>query len=359
MRETLERLCELYNAALQERRDARRYHGASVTRFMQERQLKDVRVVRPEYARIHSHLMQDAIVRLDRAFCEFFRRCRAGENPGFPRFKQTSRYRTFTFKDAKNRNGARLVSGGSRVELSGVGRVKIKIHRPIQGTIKQISCTLSGDGHWYAAFVCIDVPKNQLPRTGQSTGIDVGISAFAVLESGERVENPRLLQRESERLAQAQRVVTRRKKRSARHRKAIFLLRKQFDKVSRSRRDFHHKLACDLVARFDSIKVEDLNIQPMMRSRLAKPVMDAAWSQFFAILASKAECAGRELIRVDPRGTSQECSGCGVMARKSLADRIHVCRDCGLVLDRDQNAARNIGKRLGHSRRVKISQLLG
>ncbi|MFM2415636.1 MAG: hypothetical protein RL385_359 [Pseudomonadota bacterium] len=180
-------------------------------------------------------------------------------------------------------------------------------------------------------------------------------TAFAVLEDGERSDNPRVYVREARRLARAQRVVSRRKRRSVRRRKAVALLAKQHDRIARVRRNFHHEKAFDLVRRFDRIQVEAPNVRVLARSRLAKHVLDAGWAQFVTILASKAECAGRALVRVDPRGTSQECSGCGATVRKSLAVRIHACPECGLVMDRDQNAAINIGKRLGHSRRGGVS----
>lgn len=357
LRETLSRQRELYNAALQERRDAYRNHGLSISKGMQERQLKDVRVVRPEYKSIHTHLLQDTLHRLDKAFKAFFRRVKAGEEkPGYPRYKGRGRYRTFTFKDVANRNGVRIVAGGQRVELTGIGRVKVKLHRPIAGTVKQVSVTLNGDGHWYVAFACVDVPADPLPVTGASVGVDVGLKTFATLSTGEEIANPRPFVRAQKRLADAHRRVARRKKGSARRRKAVELLGRQSDRVARARRDFHHKEALKLVRRFDTIKVEDLNILGLAAGMLAKHVLDAAWGLFFTILASKAESAGRELHRVDPRGTSQECSRCGATARKALVVRIHICPECGLVLGRDHNAAINVEKRPGHGRRRRGEQ---
>ena len=190
LQETLWRLRELYNAALQERRDAYRKQGIRITKKMQDHQLKELRDVRPEYDGIHAHLLQDVVTRLDRAFRAFFRRVKAGEKPGYPRFRGRDRYNTFTFKDAVHRNGVRFVAGGRRLYLHGVGNVRIRMHRPMQGTLKQVSITLSG-GHWYACMVCDDVPLRPLPSTGNSTGIDVGITTFATLSSGEEIESPR------------------------------------------------------------------------------------------------------------------------------------------------------------------------
>jgi putative transposase len=347
LRETLYRLRELYNAALQHRRDAYRKSGATVSAYDQMRELAGVREVRPEYAGIHTHLLQDAITRLDRAYRAFFRRVKSGETPGFPRFKGRGRYRTFTFKDAANHNGVRCLAGGKRVKLASIGNVKVKLHRPVEGRIKQASVSLDGDGHWYIAFACVDVPARPLPPLDTSVGIDVGITTFAALSDGTMVDNPRPYEMAQRSLATAQRRVSRRKRGSKRRRKAVELLAKQSARVQRVRLDFHHKTAHAIVQRFGSIAVEDLNVKGLARMRLAKQVHDAGWAQFTTILASKAESAGREFYRVDPRGTSQECSGCQERVPKGLHVRVHACPHCGLVLDRDVNAAVNVHSR-GH-----------
>lgn len=349
MRETLSRLQELYNAALQHRREAYRSRGLTVSAYAQMAELRGVREARPEYAEIHTHLLQDAITRLDRAFRAFFRRCKSGENPGFPRFKGRDRYRTFTFKDAANHNGVRLAAGGKRVKLAGIGNVKVKLHRPVEGRIKQASVTLSGDGLWYIAFACADVAAKPLQATGKSVGIDVGLTTFAALSDGTMVGNPRPMVAARHDVAKAQRKVSRRKRGSHRRRKAVALLARQHDRVRRVRLDFHHNVALDVVQRFDAIVVEDLNVKGLACGMLAKSVHDAGWARFTTILAAKAESAGREFFAVDPRGTSQECSGCRAVVRKGLHVRVHDCPHCGLVLDRDVNAALNIqgrGQRL-------------
>jgi putative transposase len=345
MHRTLDLLRELYNAALQERRDAYRKLGTSLSAYGQMAELPEVRAVRPDIAEVNSHLLQDVIARLDRAYRAFFRRVKAGEKAGFPRFKCRNRYRTFTFKDAGRRRGVQLVAGGKRVKVAGIGNVKIKLHRPIEGRIKQASVSLNGDGHWYIAFACDDVPAKPMPATGQSVGVDVGVKTFAALSDGTMVDNPRPYESAQRKLVTAQRKVSRRKRGSSRRRKAVVLLAKQHDRVRRVRLDFHHKVALDLVCRFDSISVEKLNVKGLARMRLAKQVHDAGWAQFATILLAKAESAGREFFAVDPRGTSQECSGCGAVVHKGLGVRVHDCPHCGLVLDRDVNAAMNVQRR--------------
>lgn len=350
MRWTLDRLRELYNAALQERRDAYRKLGASLSAYAQMSELKGVREARPEYTEIHTHLLQDTITRLDRAFRAFFRRVKAGEKPGYPRFKGQGRYNTFTFKDAKNNKGVRLLAGGKRVRLSGIGNVKVKLHRTIGGTVKQVSVTLDSDGHWYIAFSCDEVHARPLPATGIAIGVDVGLTTFVAMSDGTMVGNPRPMAAASAEIARAQRTVSRRNRGSSRRRKAVRLLAKKHVRIANVRQDFHHKTALDLVRRADLIFVEDLNVKGLARGMLARSVHDAGWSQFTSILANKAESAGRELVKVDPRGTSQECSECGCEVRKDLSVRIHDCPHCGYIADRDVNAARNI---LGRGLRLR------
>lgn len=350
LRRTLGLLRELYNGALQERRDAYSKQGVTLSAYAQMRELIEVRALRPEFAEIHTHLLHDPITRLDRAYQAFFRRCKAGEKPGYPRFKGFGRYRTFTFSDAANHNGVRLMAGGKRVKLTGIGNVKIKLHRPTQGRIKQAHVSLSGDGHWYIGFVCDDVPAKPLPPTGKTVGIDVGIKEFATFNDGSPpIHNPRFFETAQKDLAVAHRRVSHCKRGSHRRRKMVVLLAKRHDRVRRQRLNFHHTEANKLVEKYDAISVEKLNLKGLVKGRLSKQILDAAWGQFTRILASKAECAGREYDAVDPYGTTQECSRCHERVQKTLKTRVHDCPHCGLVLDRDVNAAINIegrGQRL-------------
>jgi len=339
------RLRYFYNAALQERRDGYRA-GVKVTRATQERAITAVKrdPECPDYAGVHTHLLQDVVKRLDRAFQAFFDRVKRGQTPGYPRFKSRDRYATFTFKDAGKGNGAAVVAGGARIRLHGIGNVKMKQHREMEGTLKTIGVTRDGTGHWYA-IIARELPAHPLPATGESVGVDVGITTFAALSDGTMVENPRPLATARIRMERAQRKVSRRKRGSKRRRKARRLLAKAHAHVANVRKDFHHKTARDLVRRYDRIAIEDLNVKGLARGMLAKAVHDAGWGQFVAILTEKAEEAARVLVRVDPSGTSQECSGCGEVVRKGLSERVHRCPRCGLVLDRDTNASRNIKDR--------------
>lgn len=333
-----------YNAALQERREGYK-RGVKVTRITQERAIAIIKndLGCPEYTDIHTHLLEDALRRLDNAFMRFFGRVQ-GSRAGYPRFKGRNRYNTVTFRGAGTGRGAKIVAGGARLRLHGIGNVKIKQHRPMEGSLKAISVTRDKAGHWHA-LIARDIAAKPLSATGQSVGIDVGLTTFAALSDGVMVPNPRPMRTAQRKLARAQRVVTRRKRGSKRRRKAVRLLAKQHQHVANVRRDFHHKTARAIVQKYDRIAVEDLNVKGLAASRLAGPVHDAGWGQFVTILSAKAEEAGRPLVRVDPNGTSQECSGCGEVVRKDLSVRVHRCPRCGLALDRDVNAARNIHDR--------------
>lgn len=345
---TLDLLRAVYNAALEERREAYRKQGVSITKAAQEKSLTEIKRDCPAYASVHTHLLQDVTTRLDRAFRGFFRRVKAGQAPGFPRFKARDRYNTFTFKDAGRGNGAAFVAGGKRVRLTGIGNVKVKVHREMEGALKTLGVTRDGCGHWYA-IVTREVDPKPLPPTEREVGIDVGLATFAATSDGEMIANPRPLETARLRVERAQRRVSRRAKGSRRRRKARVLLAKAHAYVRDARRDFHHKTARSLVERHDRIVVEDLNVKGLARGMLAKSVHDAGWGQFLTILATKAEDAGREVVRVNPSGTSQQCSACGATVAKSLAVRVHRC-PCGYTDDRDVNAARNI-LRLGQSLR--------
>ena len=328
----------LYNTALEERIALWRQRGISVQRYQQEAELKDLRAELPEYAAIHSHVLQDVLARLDKTYQAFFRRLMNGEKPGFPRFQGRNRYHSFTYKEYGN--GARLDNG--YLVLSKIGQVAVRWSRPLEGTPKTVTISHEADG-WYVCFSCADVPAQPLPATGRETGIDVGLKVFLITADGEIVANPRHYRHAERRLKKAQRRVARRKKGSQRRRKAVGHLQRAHQTVQRQRQDFHHKTALHLLREHDTISLEDLRVANMVRNpHLAKSISDAGWATFRTILEAKAACAGRRVVAVPPAFTSQDCSGCGERVPKSLSVRTHVCPSCGLVMDRDENAAKNI-----------------
>jgi putative transposase len=340
---TLDLCRELYNAALQERRDAYQINGLSINYHAQAVQLPQIKQVREDVGALHSQVLQDTLRRVDKAFDAFFRRCQNGETPGYPRFKSASRYDSFTYPQS----GFRLE--GDKLHLSKIGSCRLRLSRPIEGTIK--TCTIKRDvDGWYVIFAVEENQSRFFPKTGETVGVDVGIENFATLSTGEAVENPEFLRESESELKTAQRRVCRRQKGSKRRRKAVSLLGKKHQKIRRQRLDFHHKTALKAVREFDAIAVEDLNVRGMVRNHhLAKSISDAGWSQFILILTSKAEEAGREVIKVNPAYTSQDCSRCGHRNRITLATRVYRCSRCGLVIHRDRNGALNIKGRAGLS----------
>jgi putative transposase len=341
---------ELYNAALEERREAWHTCGVSATVAGQSAQLPAVKEVRPEYRDVHSQVLQDVLTRLDRAFQAFFRRVKASETPGYPRFQGSNRYNSFTYKQFGN--GATLENGF--LVVSKIGRIAVRWSRPIEGTPKTVTISQEADG-WYVCFSCADVDVAPLPCTGQETGIDLGLESFATLADGTMIHNPRCYRRAERRLKTAQRAVSRRTKGSNRRRKAVGLLAKAHLTVKRQRRDFQQKTALKLVRHFDTIYHEELQVTNMVKNHhLAKSIADAGWRGFLTILAFKAACAGKRVIAVNPAYTSQTCSGCGVIVARGLSVRWHSCPDCGTSLHRDHNAAKNI-ERLGQSLRGGVA----
>ncbi len=340
----LERVLELcrslYNVAFEHRKTAYERRHVSISRHEQEAELKEIRAEFSEYAGIHSHVLQDVLARLDKTFQAFFRRLKAGEKAGYPRFKPSARYTSFCFKEFGN--GARLDNGF--LVLSKIGRMAVRWSRPLEGTPKTVMVSREADGY-YVCFSCADVPMQPLPPTRHETGIDLGLESFATLSTGERIFNPRCYRKAERRLKTAQRRMSRRKKGSHRRRKAITLLARAYLKVKRARADFHHKEALKLVRANDSIYHEDLQTANMVKNHsFAKSISDAGWSAFVSILSFKAACAGRRVVAVPPAYTSQRCSGCGRVVWKGLSVRWHQCpyEDCGTSLHRDHNAALNI-----------------
>jgi putative transposase len=332
-------LCRrLYNTALEQRIVAYQRRHVSVSRYQQEAELKAIRAEMPEYAAIHSHVLQDVLARLDKTYQAFFRRVQRGEKAGFPRYQGRDRWHSFIYKEFGN--GATLDNGS--LVLSKIGRIAVRWSRPLEGTPKTLTLSREADG-WYVCFSCADVPVQPLPPTGQETGIDLGIEAFATLSDGTRIFSPGWYRKAERALKTAQRRVSRRKRGSNRRRKAVTLLAKAHQKVRRQRQDHHHKVALRLIQTNDVIYHEDLQVRSMVRNHhLAKSISDAGWAAFLTILSFKAACAGRSVVAVTPAFTSQRCSGCGVLVSKGLSVRWHACPECGTNLHRDHNAAKNI-----------------
>ncbi len=354
---TLRRCKELYNAGLQERRDAYRMCGVSVSYYTQNKQLPEIKEMREEYRDIHSQVLQDVLTRVDKAMENFFRRVKNAEKAGYPRFKSGDRYDSFTY----TQSGFEIING--KLNLSKIGRVKIKLHREIEGTIK--TCTIKREcNQWYVVFTTeyeFD-PFMVFHPTIREVGVDLGINSFAALSDGTFMENPRFYRNEEEEIQAAHKKIAHRKKGSQRRNRAKKELSRLYRKVRNKRRDFLHKQSRKLVNENAVVVFEDLQVDNMTKrpkpkqdengkyfpngaaakGGLNKSILDAGWSAFVALCTSKAEEAGCTVVKVAPHGTSQVCSSCGCIVKKDLSVRWHSCLHCGCELDRDHNAALNI-----------------
>jgi putative transposase len=359
----LEDVRQLYNAALEERREAWRMRQHRVTYFDQSPQLKEIRADDPAYLRWSFDCERAALRRLNRAFNAFFRRVKAGEKPGYPRFKGRGWFNSLEWPEG---NGSRWDpqphDRATRVYLFGIGHVRVHQHRPVKGRIKTVTAKREGK-RWYVILSCDDVPAEPLPATGAVVGIDMGIAHFLTTSDGAHVPNPRPLAVIADRLAAAQQSLARRKRGSKRRRKAVAQVASLHAKARRSRLDHAHKAALRLVRGHDLIVHESLTVANMTRRpapRLAedgtyepngaaaktglnRSILDAGWGIFLKILHDKAESAGREVIEVDPRHTSQRCSKCGhVAAGNRVSQAEFRCLACGHTAHADVNAAINI-----------------
>ena len=342
--QTVETCRRWYNTCLEERKSAWEMEHRSVGKYEQLAKVKEYRKATPYAGQVHSHILQVVVADLEKSFQAFFRRVEAGQAPGYPRFKGSSRFDSFGLKEYGN--GFRL--DGRRLRLNGVGRIRVRWHRPIEGKIKTVRIRRQA-WEWYACFAC-EVAEHNLPSTGKAVGVDVGIYHLLATSENEVVENPRWYQVEQRKLRVIQRVVSRRKMGGSNRRKAVLDLRRQQLHIANRRRDYLEKLSHHLISHYDVIALEDLQIQGMVRNHhLSKSILDAGWGYLKMRLVSKAVDAGREVIFVNPANTSKTCSSCGTgFETLTLADRWVDC-SCGLSLDRDVNAACNILKRAGHA----------
>ena len=334
----------LYNSALEERRDTYEGEKRTVSYGEQSGRLREARKNDPYLAATNFSSTQATLRRLDRSFKAFFRRAKAGEAPGYPRFKSRDRFRLVEFPSYGD--GCRLKENGSatpRLYLQHVGHIKVKLHRPVEGKIKTVSLKRAYS-KWNVIFVSdVGEAPEASAEKGPAVGIDLGLKSFFATSEGKMVEPPRYYRRSQKKLRQAQRSLSRKKKGSSRRRKARERVAKLHEKMASQRRDFHHKEARKLVDTHGLIAHESLNVKGIARSRLAKSTNDAGWAQFLNILAQKAEEAGVRVVAVDPKNTTQACSRCGALpeSRKTLSERTHRC-GCGYAADRDVNAAKNI-----------------
>lgn len=336
---TLEVCKNIHNKCLEERIKLYKEEKKSISAFSQIKLSKQYGI--SNLGTIYAQVHQQVVFRLDNSFKNFFRRVKNNEKPGFPRFKNISSYNSFTY----SQGGFWLKD--TKLKLSKIGEIKIKLHRPLVGKVKRITISRNSLNQWFACFVCeqdVSIPKVEVVS---KIGIDMGCKSFIADSNGATVEHPHYYRVSEEKLKKTQSKYSKIKKLSRYNRKKYKLkkkLSKLHNKVANQRNDFLHKLSRNLLNKYDLICVEDLNIKSMTENNfknLNKSILDSGWCQFTEYLTYKAESAGKYVMKVNPAYTSQICSSCGTLVKKDLSVRIHTCT-CGLSIDRDTNAARNI-----------------
>jgi putative transposase len=339
--------CDLWNAALEQRRDVWKRSGRSVRLNDQFRDLTELSQA-GWLDGMSVRAARDPLRRLDRAFEAFYRGRETGEASGYPRFKQRSRYNSLTWPSG---NGTTI--RGGRLRLQAIGPVRIRWHREIPADAQIRTVTVERNaGRWYVYFALTCEPREVVLETGRSVGIDMGLATFAALSTGERIESPRVAKRNAMRIRCAQQRMSRRKHGSNRRRKAVVLLAKRYEHERCARRDHAHKSARNVAQAFDFIAIEDLQIQGINSRRntrqkrgLRRAILDQGWGQFATLLTEKAEEAARTVVRVDPRYTSQICALCGHRDASSRNGQHFCCTACGHTDNADVNAAKNILQR--------------
>jgi len=334
---TLEECRWLYNETLAYRKDAWEQRQQYISWYDSKKRIPILKQERPTLSSVHSQVLQNVTERVELAFQAFFRRCKAGKEPGYPRFKGYGRYDSFTFPQS-----GFTLTHDNRVCLSKIGSIKMVYHRPIKGQIKTCTVQRSSTGKWYVSFSCEAEPE-RLPERPEQVGLDVGLKKFATLSDGTEIENPRFFRKEEKALAKVQRKHSKLAKGTPERRKHRKVVARVHERITWRRENFTHQESRTIVNSYGVICVEDLQVNRMTHNHcLAKSIADASWAAFFAQLDAKAEEAGRQFVKVNPAYTSQTCSRCGHRQKISLDVRVFNCPCCSSHLDRDLNAALNI-----------------
>lgn len=336
LEQNLEECRWLYNELLAQRKNSYEELGESLTKYQQQAFLIPMKEERTSLLCVHSQILQNVNDRIDKAFQAFFRRVKAGQKPGYPRFRGKHRYNSFCY----TQSGFSVADGN--LKLSKIGTIRIKQHRPISGIVKTCTLRKNASGEWDVSLSCL-IENVPLPENDKSVGIDVGIENFAMLTGGYAIPNPKFFRKSEKKLAKAQRKLSKLTKGTPERRKAGKACAKTHQKIANQRKDFCHQESRKIIDQYQYICIEDLDIKNMIQgSFFAKSITDASWNQFRQYLTYKAEDAGRKIGLANPSYTSQNCSQCGHREAKKLSQRTHICSICGYTAHRDLNAAQNI-----------------
>jgi len=329
----------LHNKLLEKMNDARE-NGIKLKTYDTQNMIPSLKLENPKLKLVYSKVLQMVNYNLWSNIKGLSASKKNGRKIGHVRFKGYGWYKTMNY----NQSGFKLDQDHGLLHLSKIGDIRIKMHRKIQGCIKAV--LIKREGRQWFAIVQADQEPESLPETGKSIGLDVGLKSFVVDTDGNSVENPRFAEKSADKLAKAQRKLSRAEKGSNNRLKIKERIEKIHAMVNHQRDDLLHKLSRLYVNNYDNICVEDLEVKGLKEKGhnkgMHRNIHDASWSKFFFMLSYKAESAGRKLIKVDPRNTTQRCSSCGSIVKKELSDRVHECPYCGFSCDRDYNASRNI-----------------
>ena len=331
------RLCRyIYNALLGYCFDERNAGRGTPTKFSLDCLLPTMKAQIPELGQVYSQVLQNIAKRVRSGFESYWNRRKAGLKAHLPRFRRANRYTSLTYPQF----GFKVEDG--LLKLSKIGTVKLIQHRPLEGKVKTLTVKRTSSGKWYAVFSC-EVETMPIQNRLPAVGVDLGLNNLVALSDGSLITAPRVYRKSEVRLGRAQRNLSKKKRGSRNREKARLRVATVSERIANQRRDYAYKTARYIVNRYERVCVEDLNIQNMIRNRcLSKSIGDAGWGLLRNALTYMAELSEGVIAFVDPRNTSQTCSGCGELVPKSLSERTHRCPYCGLVLDRDVNAARNI-----------------
>lgn len=344
----------LYNKLLEECNTARA-NGISPTMRGSQARIVTLKEENPRLKEVYSKTLQMVNYTLWSNIRALSQMKKRGRKIGKLRFKSAFRYRTLNY----NQSGFKIDREHSTITFSKIGTIPFDMYRPYSGTVKGVLITRSND-KWYV-IIQAEQEISKSKRDGRSVGIDVGLNSFAVDSDGVVTENPRFYEQSLKKIRKLQRSVSRKQRFSQNWKKAKRKLTKVYEHVTNQKKDFLHKLSRYYVDTYATICVEDLDIKGLKEkgnsTGLHRSIHDASWGRFYSYLMYKAESAGTNIIKVDPRNTSQMCSNCGSIVKKTLSDRIHECPYCGFVADRDYNAAVNI-HRVGMEQPFKPVEIL-
>ncbi len=317
-------------------------NGKTPSRYKLQATLPKLKQERPELKQVHSKVLQMVLHQIYSNLRALTKLKQNGRKVGRLRFKGKGWFKSFTY----NQSGFKITEGhGKRRELwlSKIGAIPIVLHRELEDEVKQVHIKQERSGKWFACFSIEVEEVLKIERATKAIGIDLGIEHYIADTDGNFIGHPHNITKSEWRLKREQRRLFRKQKGSKNRAKQRIRLAGAHERVRNQRFDFLHKLTRHYVTKYDFIAVEDLEVKELIEmAHNGKNRADAAWTTFLHMLTYKAERAGRWVVRVEPRGTTYRCSRCGEVVEKPLWVRVHRCSWCGLELDRDLNAARNI-----------------